>query len=199
MNFTRRWKPFWRWEAFLFAMVLVLAIGANFVSRADWPVVGPILGIALLVLAVVIAVLLILPLFLRNGRDSENTRKSLEGVELVEIEPTKTLRVVETERRQNAIDAARAKSHGPVTAVLTPDASRWLGRELRVAVDLIGDDGQIYRAGFVPRDVDLDLGAELRPLAARRAAVVVPVTIGGASRPFTVDFGLGPVPAVDPA
>jgi hypothetical protein len=192
---TRRWKPFWRWEAFLFAMVLVLAIAANFVTRADWPVVGPILAIVLLVLAVVIAVLLVLPLFLRNGRDSENTRKSLEGIELVEVEPTKTLRVVESERRQNAIDAAHAKTSGPMTAVLTPDASRWLGRELRVAVDLIGGDGQIYRAGFVPPEVDLDLGAELRTLAARRAAVVVPVTINGSGRPFTVDFGLGAVPA----
>ncbi|SDZ01106.1 hypothetical protein [Herbiconiux ginsengi] len=195
MNLTRRWKPFWRWEAFLFAMVLVLAIAASFVTRADWPVVGPILGIVLLVLAVVIAVLLLLPLFHRNGRDSENTRKSLEGVELLEVEPEKTLRVVESDRRQNAIDAARAKTTGPLSAVLTPDASRWLGRELRVAVDLIAGDGQIYRAGFVPREVDIELGTELRALAARRAAIVVPVTITGSGRPFTVDFGLGPIPA----
>lgn len=81
-----------------------------------------------------------------------------------------------------------------MTAVLTPDASRWLGRELRVAVDLIGGDGQIYRAGFVPREVDLELGAGLRALATRRTAVVVPVTINGSRRPFTVDFGLGPLP-----
>ncbi|MGD8167103.1 hypothetical protein ACEXOS_007740 [Herbiconiux sp. P16] len=195
MNLTRRWKPFWRWEAFLFAMVLVLAIAANFVTRANWPVAGPILAIVLLVLAVAIAVLLVLPLFRRNGRDSENTRKSLEGVELLEVEPTKTLRVVESERRQNAIDAAHAKTTGPLTAVLTPDASRWLGRELRVAVDLIGGDGQIYRAGFVPPEVDPELSAELRTLAARRAAVVVPVTINGSGRPFTVDFGLGAIPA----
>ncbi|WP_382305903.1 hypothetical protein [Herbiconiux sp. UC225_62] len=194
MNLTRRWKPFWRWEAFLFAMVLALAIAANFVTCADWPVVGPILAVVLLMLAVVIAVLLVLPLFRRNGRDSENTRKSLEGVELLEIEPTTTLRVAESERRQNAIDAAAAKTSGPMTAVLTPDASRWLGRELRVAVDLIGGDGQIYRAGFVPREVDLELGAGLRALATRRTAVVVPVTINGSRRPFTVDFGLGPLP-----
>lgn len=95
MNLTRRWKPFWRWEAFLFAMVLALAIAANFVTCADWPVVGPILAVVLLMLAVVIAVLLVLPLFRRNGRDSENTRKSLEGVELLEIEPTTTLRVAD--------------------------------------------------------------------------------------------------------
>ncbi|MCS5719642.1 hypothetical protein N1027_16035 [Herbiconiux sp. CPCC 205763] len=195
MNYTRRWKPFWRWEAFLFAMVLVLAIAANFVTRADWPVLGPIFAIVLLVGAVGIAVLLVLPLFLPNGRDSENTRKSLEGVELLEVDPTKTLRVVDSDRRQNAIDAAQAKTSGPVTAVLTPDASRWLGRELRVAVDLIGGDGQIYRAGFVPPEVDLELGAALRRLAARRAAVVVPVTIHGSARPFTVDFGLGEIPA----
>lgn len=194
MNLSRRWKPFWRWEAFLFGLVLALAIAANFVSRADWPVVGPILSIALLVLAVVIAVLLVLPLFRRNGRDSENTRRSLEGIELLPVEPDRTLRVIETERRQSAIDAARAKSHRPTIAVLTPNASRWLGRELRVAVDIVGDDGQIYRAGFVPREIDFALGAELRPLSARSAALVVPVTIEGNARPFTVEFGLGPVP-----
>jgi hypothetical protein len=176
-------------------MVLVLAIAANGVSRADWPLVGPILTIALLVIAVVIAVLLVLPLLRRTGRDSENTRKSVEGLELIAVEPTRTLRVAESERRQNSIDAARAKSRGAISAVLTPDASRWLGRELRVAVDILGSDGQIYRAGFVPREVDAELGAELRALARRRAAVVVPVTINGTERPFTVDFGLGDIPA----
>ncbi len=194
MNSARRWKPFWRWEALLFALVLALAIAANFVSRADWPVVGPVLSIGLLVAAVVIAVLLVLPLFRRTGRDSENTRRTLDGIELVPVVPDRTLRVIETERRQNAIDAAQAKAHGPITAVLTPDASRWLGRELRVAVDIVGDDGVIYRAGFVPREVDFALGAELRALAARGAALVVPVTIEGGTRPFTVEFGLGPVP-----
>jgi hypothetical protein len=193
MNAKRKWKPIWRWEAFLFAMVLILAMAASLVSRAEWPVAGPILAIALLVLAIVLAVLLVLPLFLPSGRDSENTRKSLEGVELVPVEATKTVRVVESERRQTSIDAARAKSTNGVTAVLTPDASRWLGRELRVAVDLIGGDGALHRAGFVPRELDAELDTELQPLAKRRAALVVPVAINGDSRPFTVDIGLGPI------
>jgi hypothetical protein len=190
MNEKRKWKPIWRWEAFLFAMVLILAMAASLVSRADWPVAGPIVTVALLMIAVVIAVLLILPLLLTSGRDSENSRKSLEGIELIAAEPTKTVRVVESERRQTSIDAAQANSHSPLTAVLTPDASRWLGRELRVAVDLVGDDGRIYRAGFVPRELDTGLDAELQPLKARKAALVVPATVNGTTRPFTVDIGL---------
>ncbi len=193
MNHARRWKPFWRWEAFLFAMVLVLAMAASFVVRVDWPVVGAVLGIVLLVAAVTLAALLVVPILLVKGRDSENTRKTLEGVELVEptAENVRTLRVVESERRQSSIEAARAKSREPFRAVLTPDASRWLGRQLRVAVDLLGDDGSIYRAGFVPPEVDAELDARLRPYTRSKRAVVVPAAVIGSARPFRVEFRLG--------
>jgi hypothetical protein len=188
MNPTRRFKPFWRWEVFLLAMVLVLAMAASIVTRPDWPVVGPVLSIVLLVLAVLCALALVVPLLRPKGRDSEGTLRSLDGVELVPFEslavqggspvPARRLRVVETERRATSIDAAEAKSRA-LRAVLTPDASRFLGRELRVAVDLVGDDGTVYRAGFVPPDVDTQLNAVLQPLRAAKQAALVPVTISG--------------------
>jgi len=197
MDHARRWKPFWRWEVFLFAVVLVLAMAASLVSRADWPVIGPILTIGLLVLALAAAGALVVPLVLTAGRDSENTRKTLRGIELVPFEetPIRRIRVLESERRQMSIDAARAKSQGDeLVAVLTPDASRWLGRQLRVAVDLVAGDGSIHRAGFVPPELDADLDARLQPLVRERKAATVPATIvdlgGDAVKPLRVEIRL---------
>ncbi|MCS5733925.1 hypothetical protein [Herbiconiux daphne] len=230
MNEKRKWKPIWRWETFQLAMVLLLAIVANVVTRADWPVVGPVLAIVLLVLAVGFALLLIVPLFLPSGRDSENSRRSLDGVALVPAadagrgpddtgtddtgtdrtstgtgrtttndvtNDTPTAEVLvpvdETRRHQTSIDAAQAKTVGGLTAVLTPDASRWLGRELRVAVDLVAGDGRLYRAGFLPRDFGAALDPELQRLAKQRAAVQAPVTVEGAAPRFTVKIALPPL------
>ncbi|GAA2222653.1 hypothetical protein N1031_01785 [Herbiconiux moechotypicola] len=196
MHPVRR-KPLWRWELFLFAVVLVLAMAASGVSAARWPVVGPVLAIVLLLAAVAVGAALIVPLFRRGGRDSEGSRRSLDGVELVPyarvaaeagsaVAPRR-LRVDETARRQTSIDAAQATSP-TLRAVLTPDASRWLGRELRVAVDLVGEDGAIHRAGFVPRDVDASIHAVVAPLAAEGRAAEVPVSLSGRSRPFAVEI-----------
>jgi hypothetical protein len=173
---------------FLFAVVLVLAMAASVVSQVKWPVLGPVLAIGLLVLAVAAAAALIVPLLVTAGRDSENTRKTLQGIDLVPLddEPGRTVRVLETERRQTSIGAARAKSPADeLMAVLTPDASRWLGRQLRVAVDLIAGDGSIHRAGFVPPELDADLDARLQPLVRVRRAATVPATIvdAGADSP----------------
>jgi len=197
MDHARKWKPLWRWEVLLFAVVLVLAMAASLVSRADWPVIGPVLTIALLVLALAAAAALVVPLLVTTGRDSENTRKTLEGVELVPFDeaPARTIRVQETERRQTSIDAARAKSRGDeLVAVLTPDASRWLGRQLRVAVDLIADDGTIHRAGFVPPELDAALDARLQPLVRERKAATVTATIvdlgADAVKPLRVEIRL---------
>ncbi len=197
MDHARKWKPLWRWEVFLFAVVLVLAMAASVVSRVDWPVGGPILTIGLLVLALAAAAALVVPLVLSTGRDSENTRTTLAGIELVPFEqtPSRSIRVLESERRQTAIGAARAKSaDDELVAVLTPDASRWLGRRLRVAVDLIAGDGTIHRAGFVPPELDADLDARLQPLVRDRKAATVPARIvdagGERAKPLRVEIRL---------
>jgi hypothetical protein len=192
-----RRKPLWRWELLLLALVLVLAMTASVVSAADWPVIGPVLSILLLVAAIALALALIVPLIRRGGRDSEGTRRSLDGARLVpyadaaaaagvHIAPRR-LAVDETSRRQTSIDAARATSTG-LRAVLTPDASRWLGRELRVAVDLVTDKGTIHRAGFVPRDVDASIHRVIAPLTAEGRAALVPVVVSGSTRPITVEI-----------
>lgn len=186
----RRLKPLWRWEAFLFVLVLVLAMAASLVARVEWGIAGAVLAIALLVVAVAAAALLVVPLFLPRGRDSENTRKTLAGVDLVPIEPARTVRVLESERRQTGIEAARAKSAGQPVGVLTPDASRWLGRRLHIAVDLLADDGRIYRAGFLPPELDPVLVPLLHELGARGEAASVAVTVVGERRPFRVEVKL---------
>jgi hypothetical protein len=194
MHPSPRHKPLWRWEVFLFAVVLLLAIVSGFLVRADWGIGGAIAVVALLVVAVAAAGFLIVPLLRPNGRDSENTRRTVEGVELVPLEGdvsdsgSRTVRVLQSERRQSAIEAARAKSAGEPRGVLTPDASRWLGRRLQVAVDLVADDGAVYRAGFLPPEIDGRVDALVQPLAARGAAAVVPVRVVGAERPFRVEI-----------
>lgn len=194
MHPSPRHKPLWRWEVFLFAVVLLLAIVSGFLVRADWGIGGAIAVVALLVVAVAAAGFLIVPLLRPSGRDSENTRRSVEGVELVPLEGdvsdsgSRTVRVLQSERRQSAIEAARAKSAGEPRGVLTPDASRWLGRRLQVAVDLVADDGAVYRAGFLPPEIDGRVDALVQPLAARGAAAVVPVRVVGAERPFRVEI-----------
>ena len=179
----RTFKPLWRWELLLFALVLVLAIAANLVLRIPSPAVSGVLSVVLLVLAVALAAALIVPLITSKGRDSENTLRSVEGRDLVLLESVGetpvTVRVEESERRQTSIDAARAKSRLTPKAVLTPDASRWLGRELRVAVDLVADDGRVYRAGFVPRRFGATLRPALLDLRSRGEVAVVPVEVSG--------------------
>jgi hypothetical protein len=195
MHPSPRRKLLWRWEVFLFAVVLLLAIVSGFLVRADWGIGGGIAVVALLAVAIVAAGLLVVPLLRPNGRDSENTRRSVEGVELVPLDgqdddagaDARSVRVLQSERRQTAIEAARAKSAAEPRGVLTPDASRWLGRRLQVAVDLVADDGAVYRAGFLPPEIDAGVDALVRPLAARGAAAVVPVRVVGAERPFRVE------------
>lgn len=191
MHPSPRRKPLWRWEVFLFGVVLLLAIVSGFLVRADWGLGGAIAVVVLLAVALVAAGLLIVPLLRPNGRDSENTRRSIEGVELAPLgdgSDARTVRVLRSERRQSAIEAARAKSAGEPRGVLTPDASRWLGRRLQVAVDLVADDGAVYRAGFLPPEIDSRVDELLRPLTARGAAAVVPVQVVGAERPFRVEI-----------
>jgi hypothetical protein len=85
MHPSPRRKPLWRWEVFLFAVVLLLAIVSGFLVRADWGLGGAIAVVALLVVAVAAAGFLIVPLLRPNGRDSENTLRTVEGVELVAL------------------------------------------------------------------------------------------------------------------
>jgi hypothetical protein len=191
MSSSPRRKPLWRWEAFLFGVVLVLAVVGSVLARAPWGVAGAVLTFVLLVVAVAAAVLLVLPLLRRGGRDSENSRRAVDRAAVQELPAAgerMTVPVLETKRRQLGIEAARNRSAGEPLAVLTPDASRWLGRRLRVAVDLVADDGTVYRAGFVPPEIDAALDALVRPATAEGRIVEVPVRILGDQPPFRVEI-----------
>ncbi len=197
MTGRRRRKPLWRSELFLLALVLVLAMVAGLVSRSDLGVAGPILSGLLLALALAAAVLLVVPLVRRGRPDAESARVSVAGIDLVDLPPELRVPVDETRRRQTSLDAALARSSGELSAVLTPDATRWLGRELRVAVDLIADDGEVHRVGFLPRDVDAQWSERLRGLAAHGAVARVRAVARTTTRPYAVDVYLGPIPAAD--
>ncbi|ARJ05547.1 hypothetical protein DVJ78_10790 [Humibacter sp. BT305] len=197
MTDRRRRKPLWRSELFLLALVLLLAIVAGLVSRTELGVVGVVLSGALLVLALVAAALLVVPLVRRGRPDAESARVTVAGVDLVDLPAELRVPVDDTRHRQTSLDAALARSGADLSAVLTPDATRWLGRELRVAVDLIAGDGEIHRVGFLPRDVDAQWSERLRELAAHGAVARVRAVARTTTRPYAVDVFLGPVPAAD--
>ncbi|MDO9396984.1 MAG: hypothetical protein Q7T71_10600, partial [Herbiconiux sp.] len=116
----------------------------------------------------------------------------LEGVALVPLPESgdRRIRLEETHRRQTAIEAAVAKTHGGLRAVLTPDASRWLGRELRVGVELVDDGGAIHRVGFLPREVGVEVEPRLRALESAGQAATLPAVVPDVHRPFTVELRL---------
>ena len=103
MNEPRKHKPLWRWEALLFALVLLFAIVAGVLPRTQEFGVVTVVSLVLLVVAIALAVLLVLPLLRRTGRDSENTRKTIEGVDLVPLPEGSTFRVEESRTRQGAV------------------------------------------------------------------------------------------------
>jgi membrane protein implicated in regulation of membrane protease activity len=198
MSERRRRKPLWRSEVFLLVVVLVLAVVAGFVSRQDLgPVLGPVLSGILLALAVVAAVLLVVPMFRRGRPDAESAYATLAGLDVVDLPDEVRVTVDDSRRRQTSLDAALARSGTELRAVLTPAATRWLGRELRVAVDLVADDGALHRVGFLPRDVDELWSERLDALAAHGAVARVRAVPRTTTRPYSVDVYLGPVPGAD--
>lgn len=197
MTDRRRRKPLWRSELFLLGLVLLLAIVAGLVSRTDLGVAGAVLSGALLVLALVAAALLVVPLVRRGRPDAESARVTIAGIDLVDLPAELRVPVEDTRYRQTSLDAALARADTELSAILTPDATRWLGRELRVAVDLIAADGEVHRVGFLPRDVDAQWSEPLRGLAAHGAVARVRAAARTTTRPYSVDVFLGPVPAAD--
>ncbi|MDF2442096.1 MAG: hypothetical protein JWR01_299 [Subtercola sp.] len=163
----RRKLPLWRWDPFLAALVLTLSIVAALFQRLDLPVVSPIALTVLLFAAVAAAVLLVLPVFVRSlRRDGEGSLVLTDRLTLVPLPGTETFPVVDGHRHRASVEATVARVGTEVTAVLVPGATAWLGRDIRVAVDALAG-GKPYRVGYLPKEIDQQIDAALRPLAAR--------------------------------
>ncbi|QWT23487.1 hypothetical protein KPL76_12300 [Subtercola sp. PAMC28395] len=185
--------PLWRWDPFLVAVVLGLSIVAGIFQRIAVPVVSQVMVIVLLVIAVAAALVLLAPFAVpRLRRDAEGSLTLTERTVLLpvsESSPRETFPVVDSARYQASIDAAYARSGGPHVAVLVPRATRWLRRDYRVAVDLLIGT-RLYRAGFLPQQIDRHLDTRLIGLAERHEFVTVDVLIRQTKRPYSLTVEL---------
>ncbi|MCU1475590.1 MAG: hypothetical protein JWQ64_283 [Subtercola sp.] len=188
----RKKLPLWRWDPFLLGVVLVASLVGGIFERLDVPVLSVVALAVLLTVAAAAAVLLVLPLFVRAmRRDGEGTLTLGPGVTLTPAETDDVLPVVDGNRYQGSIEAAIAHGTSPFTAVLVPRATAWLGRDYRVAVDLLIGQ-RVYRAGYLPREIDQRVDAALAPLAESGHYVTVPASILNQKRPYSLRVAVGP-------
>ncbi len=188
----RKKLPLWRWDPFLLAVVLVASLIGGLFERLAPPVVSVVALSILLTIGSVAAVLLVLPLFVRSlRRDGEGTLTLGPAITLTPVETDDVLPVVDGNRHQGSIEAAVAHGTSPFTAVLVPRSTAWLGRDYRVAVDLVVGQ-RVYRAGYLPREIDQRVDAALAPLAESGQYVTVPASILNQKRPYRVRVAVGP-------
>jgi len=191
-----RRKPFWRWEPLPYLIVLVLLLITGSLRPETMPVAFWISATVTVAVILVFAALLVI----QSRRPAPNPDASgdlstLQGLALVDSAPSIDPRVpvADTGRHQAAIDASQARAAaagGPVTAVLVPDASRWLALRLRVSVQLVADS-RIQHGGFLPERAGERWQQELASLRERGVYLRVPAAVLGTARPFTVELDLG--------
>lgn len=196
MNYARLRMPLLKWLPFLAMIVFALSGVAYLALAVRIPVLSQVVAISCLVAALFVVVTRFNP-FTKQARRGD-TEGGLVLADVVAYEsmagPFRRIQVVETARRQFGIDAAAAFAGESLQAALTPRATRMLGREYRVAVDLIAN-GRVYRAGFLPASIDRDLDAFLEPFARNGHYFKVPVTVLGTEKPYLVNVELGEIPA----
>ncbi|GAB3386193.1 hypothetical protein GCM10027568_04190 [Humibacter soli] len=151
MNRTLR-RPLWRWEPGPYLLVLILIVITSAIRPELFPVAYWIF-FSITVVAIAGLVVVIVVSFARRSRnpDSAGILRSLEGIELVSVPKTDDppTPVLIMKRHQQAIDAALSWKGTVTHAVLIPDATRWLGRRIRIAVHLVAED-RPYHVGFLP-------------------------------------------------
>ncbi|GGF24806.1 hypothetical protein [Subtercola lobariae] len=196
---TKRKKlPLWRWDPFLLGVVLVVSLIGALFEQLDAPVLSAVALTVLLTIGAVAAVLLVLPLFVRTmRRDGEGSFALSPDVTLTPAETDDVLPVVDGNRHQGSIEAAIAHGDSPFTAVLVPRSTAWLARDYRVAVDLLAG-GRVYRAGYLPREIDQRVDAALAPLAQSGHYVTVPASILNQKRPYQLRVAVGPALVGEP-
>jgi hypothetical protein len=191
-------KPLWRWEPgpYLLLVLLVLVTGSLRPDR--FPVAYWILfAITVAVAAVLVAVFVLRLVRGPRNPDAAGMLVTLDGLDLVHLEPSDAppTPVIGTQRHQEALYTVHARVGSSPVAVLVPDATRWLGRRIRIAVHLIAA-GRVHHVGFLS---DISTGrynAGLHALAQQRRFVTAGATIVGEERPFTLQLDLGALTGV---
>ena len=183
-------KPLWRWEPAPYVLVVVLVVVTSALQPRDVPVLYWTF-FALTLASVVLLVAAIIASARRRARAPwTGILRSLDGMRLIEVDPSGGLPtpVVDTHRHQSAIGAAASWGSATLLAVLIPDATRWLGLRIRVAVHLVAD-GHVYHVGFLPDQATVRFNDRLRMLAAADRFALVPVALAGVPRSATPALG----------
>ncbi|GAB3807836.1 hypothetical protein GCM10028798_33000 [Humibacter antri] len=172
-------KPLWRWDPAPYVLLLILLI----VTSSIPPLGAPVLYWALVAITALVALVLVVLLVaqLARGRrnpDAAGILSSLDGLELVRLAASAApaTPVVETRRHQGALESVLARVGENPEAVLVPDATRWLGLRIRIAVHLVAG-GRVHHVGFLPDRSTQRYNAGLRALAARHLYVCAPSTV----------------------
>lgn len=189
-------KTFWRWEPLPYLIVLILVLFTASVRPSAAPVLFWIAApITVVVVVAFIAMLIVQARRPKSNPNASGDLSTLDGLTLVPAAPPDGPRVPvdDVRRHQAAIEAAEAFSAGgsePVTAVLVPGATRWLGLRLRVGVQLVAG-ARIFHGGFLPQQAADRWQDDLARLRERGVYLRVPVTLRGGKRTYTVDLDLG--------
>jgi hypothetical protein len=191
-------KPLWRWEPGPYLLLILLLIATASIPPRRLPVLYTVLFVLTAIVAVVLLVLLVRQgLRGRRNPDPAGILTSLDGLELVPLGATDApiTPVADTARHQAALESVRVRAGASPVAVLVPDATRWLGLRIRIAVHLVAGD-RVYHVGFLPDRATERYNEGLRALAARRAYVSARSTITGAAARYGLDVDLGALPAL---
>jgi hypothetical protein len=172
----------------LILVVITSAIRPDLFPVAYW------IAFAITVAAGAGLIIVIVLSFGRRSRnpDAQGILRSLDGIDPVPVPTTDAppTPVLSTRRHQQAIDAALSWTGSATQAVLVPDATRWLGRRIRIAVHLVAEN-RPYHVGFLP---DLAMERYNDALKAHATngqyALVVTRVLGQASR-RKIDVALG--------
>jgi hypothetical protein len=191
-------KPLWRWEPGPYLLLILLLISTASIPPRRLPVLYTVLFVLTAIVAVVLLVLLVRQgLRGRRNPDPAGILTSLDGLELVPLGATDApiTPVADTARHQAALENVRVRAGSSPVAVLVPDATRWLGLRIRIAVHLVAGD-RVYHVGFLPDRATERYNEGLRALAARRAYVSAPSSITGTAPRYGLDVDLGALPAL---
>lgn len=198
MPIPRR-KPFWRWAPLPYLVLILLMLATGTMQDARLRPAFDVLFWVTLAAAIAVAVWFLAGV-VRGPRnpDASGMLRSLDGLVLLEAAPSDAhpVAVVETRRRQHAIDAALAFGDARTRAILVPHASSWWGLRYRTAVHLVAGE-RVWHAGELHHGASERWDAPLEALRVRRGAfVTVPAVIEDAARPFAVDLDLGGLDAL---
>lgn len=194
---SARRKPLWRWEPSPYLLLFVFVLISGALQASDQPVLfGTALGISVIIALIIVLSLVMAGLKGKRNPDEFGNLLSLDGLTVRESESTteRMTRIEDTGRHRHSIAAATAYSDENFTAVLVPDATRWLARRYRVGVQLVAGS-RVFHVGFLAPALGDELNALLTPLSEENIFVQVPAEVGEERGAYTVSLNISGVQA----